>query len=256
MVTHFYDSSPDSLEIQNTRLKPARAIADENIPCLVWAEDALSFAHFVPTSLFALQLVVPDDFLDVSSSAIESKLPYRRVPGPHSAWLEFKFVDRNQPSCFPDSIHLEATTSRNLRSEDEPETIYIHPQSFFSFDVRNPALSVSLVPPLPSSNARLRFPNRIAFLNSLIDTLLDPPNGFRHWKLTQNLEVYIGYLITYTLRAYPRILPNDELEPEHAAVIAGLKEENQHYFESRIRRSSLGWLPEVKERRTILERAG
>src|ERR1700685_1133802 len=74
MVTHFYDSSADSGEIQDIRLKPARAISDAHIPCLVWAEDALSFAHSVPTCLFALQLLVPDGHVHEASSVVETRL--------------------------------------------------------------------------------------------------------------------------------------------------------------------------------------
>jgi hypothetical protein len=136
--------------------------------------------------------------------------------------------------------------------EDDPETIYIHPQSFFSTDVRNHNLSTNL----PSTHSHIRFPTRTAFLDSLIDTLLDPPIGFRHWKLTQIMEVYIGYLITYTLRAYPRVLPSGKLEPEHESVLLSLKVENRHYFDGRIRRTSSGWLSDVQERRSFLERAG
>ena len=254
MVTHFYDSSTEGVETQHIRLKPARAITDENIPyVVVWAEDALSFAHTVPTSLFALQLLVPDEQIHAASSAIAKRLPYVQIREPSQNWLEHKFIDRSQPTCFPKSIHLRLTKSQH---EDDPEDIYIHPQSFFSMDVRNHDLSTSLVPPLPSSNSQIRFPTRTAFLDSLIDTMLDPPIGFRHWKLTQSMEVYIGYLITYTLRAYPRILPSGELEPEHKSVLLSLKPENQPYFDGRIRRSSLGWFADVKERRSILERYG
>jgi hypothetical protein len=252
MVTHFYDSSSDSVETQDVRLKPARTISDAHIPCLVWAEDALSFAHSVPTCLFALQLLVPDEHIHEACSAVATMLAYIKIEEPNQAWLEHRFINPSQPTCFPKSVHLRLTKRQH---EDDPEAIYIHPQSFFSMDVRNHNLSMNLVPPLPSTNSQIRFPTRTAFLDSLIDTLLDPPIGFRHWKLTQSMEVYIVYLITYTLRAYPSVLPSGELEPEHESVLSSLKVENRHYFEGRIRRTSLGWFADVQERRSILERA-
>lgn len=254
MVTHFCDSSTDSVETQDIRLKPARAIIlmDAHIPCLVWAEDALSFVHFVPTCLFALQLLVPDEHVHAASSAIASKFPYTPMDGPNESWLEYVIVDSGQPSCFPSSVHLRLILRQH---EDDPETIHIHPQSFFSVDIRNHTLSTNLAL-LTLLNSQIRFLTRTAFLNSLIGTLLDPPIGFRHWKLTQNLGVYIGYIITYTLRAYPRVLPNGELEPEHKSVLLSLKPENRNYFDARIRRTSKGWFSDVKERRTFLERAG
>jgi hypothetical protein len=193
MVTNFYDSSPENVETQHIRLKPARVIIDEHIPYIVvWAEDALSFAHTVPTSLFALQLLVPDEHVHAASSAVAKRLPYAQIREPTQEWLEHKFIDRGQPTCFPNSVHLRLTE----RQHEDPEDIYIHPQSFFSLNVRNYNLSTSLVPPLPSSNSQIRFPTRTAVLDSLIDTMLDPPIGFRHWKLTQSIEVYIGYLIS------------------------------------------------------------
>jgi len=197
MVTHFYDSSTESVETQDVRLKPARAISDGHIPCLVWAEDALSFVHFVPTCLFALQLL---EHVHDACSTVATMLPYIQIGEPNQAWLEHRFINRAQPTCFPNSVHLRLTKRQH---EDDPEAIYIHPQSFFSMDIRNHNLSTNL----PSTNSQIRFPTRTAFLDSLIDTLLDPPIGFRHWKLTQSMEVYIGYLITYTLRAYPVYCP-------------------------------------------------
>jgi hypothetical protein len=109
MVTHFYDSSTDSIETQDTRLKPARAISDAHIPCLVWAEDALSFAHFVPTGLFALQLLVPDEHVHEASSVVETRLSYVQIEEPNQAWLEHKFINCDQPTCFPNSVHLQLT---------------------------------------------------------------------------------------------------------------------------------------------------
>jgi hypothetical protein len=252
MVTHFYDSSTDSVETQSIRLKPARAISDAYIPCVVWAEDALSFAHFVPTCLFALQLLVPDEHIQAACSAITTHLPYTKMEGPYQSWLEHKFIDRSQPTCFPHSVHLKLTST--CQQQDDPETIYIHPQSFFSMDVRNHTLSTTLLPPLTDS--RIRFPTRTAFLDSLIETLLNPPIGFRHWKLTQKMEVYIGYILTYTLRAHPCVLPSGELEPEHKSVLASLKPENRPFFDARVKGLRLGWFTEVQRRRSFLERAG
>ena len=59
-MRHFYDSSPWSIDIQRVRPKPACALSDAHIKCLVWGEDALAYIHFIPTGLFNLHLVVPD----------------------------------------------------------------------------------------------------------------------------------------------------------------------------------------------------
>ncbi|THH18144.1 hypothetical protein EW146_g2799 [Bondarzewia mesenterica] len=136
------------------------------------AEDARSFAHFVPTSLLDLQLLVTYP-MNISRLHRIFRSRIEAVRDPHHPSLEYNYIDPGRPNCFPDTMFLERTTPHNLRSEDDPENIYIHPQSFFSFDMRNNGLLVSLVPPLPSTNATIRFPNRTAFLDSFTDTILD-----------------------------------------------------------------------------------
>ncbi|THH07071.1 hypothetical protein EW146_g9431 [Bondarzewia mesenterica] len=180
----------------------------------------------------------------------------KRLTGPHPYWLEHKIFDRGQPNCYPDSVALELTTPQSARHEDDPTDIFIHPSSYFSFDVCDHTLSVSLVPPLSPANSDLRFPTRTAFLDSMIATILDPPIGFRHGKLTQQLEGFISYIRLYTLRAYPRVLPNGDLEPEHAAVLASLRPENRHWFESKVRKTYKDWATQVQARRAILESIG
>jgi hypothetical protein len=258
MGLHFYDSSTDSAETQHIRLAPARAITGAGIPCLVWAEDALSFVHFVPTSLFSLQLLVPDEHLEAAASAILSKLPYKRhnEKDPPANWRDIHVADEEERSCFPDSIYFASTKPLHLRSEDDPEDIYLHPMSYFSFDVRDHSLSVALVPPLPQDNSKVRFPTRTAFLDSLIETIHEPPLGYRHLNLNLSLMVYVGYLVTYTLRADPRVLPTGELEPGHASAVASLREENRPFFEALIRGTSKGWSSDLLIRRAVLERMG
>ena len=245
-----------------TRLKPARAVTNAGIPCLVWAEDALSFALFVPTKLFALQLLIPDEDVERATRAITSHLPYKRLAAPHPDWLDHKYIDPDQSSCFPRAVRLELTTPQLLRSDDDPVDIYLHPSSYFSFEVRDPSHSHShshshsLVPPLSPANSALRFPTRTAFLDAVIATVLDPPLGFRHGKLGLRLGSYVSYINTYTLRARPRVLPNGDLEPEHASMLASLRPENRHWYEAKVRGKYDSWVEEVRARRAVLERIG
>jgi hypothetical protein len=67
---------------------------------------------------------------------------------------------------------------------------------------------------------------------------------------------YVAYLMTYTLRAFPRVLPTGELEAEHASVVASLKEENRSVFDGLIRCTSKGWSSDLLIRRAALERMG
>jgi len=201
---------------------------------------------------------VPDEHLEDAASAILSKLPYKRYneKEPPVHWKDYRAADKEERSCFPGSIYFQITKPMDQRSEDDPEAIYLHPMSYFSFDVRNRSLSVTLVPPLPHENSEIRFPTRAAFLDSLIETIHEPPLGYRHLQLNTFLMVYVGYLLTYTLRAYPRVLPTGELEAGHASAVASLREENRPFFEAFIRGTSKGWSSDLLIRRAALERMG
>ncbi|KAJ6620486.1 hypothetical protein B0H10DRAFT_2358890 [Mycena sp. CBHHK59/15] len=96
MGVHF-DECPRTLQTHVLRLQPAAALTHANIPCLVWAEDALSFVHLVPTELFALQLLVPDDKLEEAAAIITSAMPFERMSSPPEHWLEWKLVDPRRP---------------------------------------------------------------------------------------------------------------------------------------------------------------
>ncbi|KAJ7477192.1 hypothetical protein B0H11DRAFT_1295096 [Mycena galericulata] len=238
MGLHYYDECPDTVETQVLRLEPAAALTAANIPCLVWAEDALCFVHFVPTFLFALQLIVPDYKVEEASTTITSVLPYERMDKPSKRWLENRLFDPDRRSVFPPtSLYLKSTIPTDLRHEDEPGEVYIHAQSFFNIDVSDHSRSVTLESTLLPAFASVRFPTRPAFLDSLFETQIDPPHGHRLLRLSTVLGTYIGYLFIYTLRTHPRVLPDGQLEPEHASVCASLRPENRPLFEEFIRRT-------------------
>ena len=76
MGVHYYDESPSEPEEQLARLAPSSAVVNANIPCVVWAEDALSIVHRVPTGLFDLQLLVPTGSIDAAIETICASYPY------------------------------------------------------------------------------------------------------------------------------------------------------------------------------------
>ncbi|KAF9817462.1 hypothetical protein IEO21_03419 [Rhodonia placenta] len=158
MGVHLYDSSTYSTEDELTRLRPALAIANANIPCLVWGEDALAFVHCVPTVLFQFHLIVPDDALEAACRAIMESLPYKKLDAPHPTWQEYGMVDPSRPSCYPSSVTLECTGDmEELASLSADTSIAVHPQSFWSVDVRDTSRSVSLEP-APPHDQRIRLP--------------------------------------------------------------------------------------------------
>ncbi|KAF8961749.1 hypothetical protein BDZ97DRAFT_1759756 [Flammula alnicola] len=160
-MLELYDSSPYSLPSQEIRLKSACALSNAHIKCLVWGQDALAFIHFIPANLFALHLVVADQDLQLASTEIIESLPYKLFTGIDNRYVEFIFSTQTSREL-PALAHLELTTPHDKRDVDDPEMIFIHPQSQFYLDVHDNSRSVSL-PPFPDT---IRFPTRTAFLDS------------------------------------------------------------------------------------------
>ncbi|KAJ6514928.1 hypothetical protein C8R47DRAFT_1089102 [Mycena vitilis] len=261
MGIHFYDECPHSIKGQILRLRPAAALTRANIPCLIWAEDALCFAHFVPTALFALQLVVPDDKIEAAAEAIVSARPFQRMSAPPERWLEWKILDPSRPSCFPTSLHLRSTTPDEAREHDDPGDIYLHPQSTFHIDISDDARSTTLASTLPLEFSALRFPTRTAFLDALIDTYYDPPGALRVYNFARDLTlVYLSYILLYTLRTDPPVLPNGELKAEYAAVRDSLRPENRLLFERHCGKlqdtESSSWYDNMLARRQFMQAQG
>ena len=175
---------------------------------MVWGEDALAFKFFVLTNLFDLHLVVSDDDLQFASATIQNSLPYQVFTGIHKWYFESILLDPSQPKAFPRSLCLELTTPRNERSVDDPEMVFIHPQSQFYFNIHDRSCSVSL-PPFPEN---IRFPTRIAFLDSLIATYLDPPTGRINSRLTTFLKNVD--CLSFHMRNELHVFPAGDLEPE------------------------------------------
>ena len=170
-MLHFYDSSTYSIESQIIRLKAATAVSAARIKSLVWGDDALAFVYFVPTDLSALHLVVADQDVHVASNKVTDSLPYEAFTGIDINYNEFIAIYPDQPRIFFQSVYLQLTTPPNERDIDDPDMIFIHPQSQFYLDINDDSRSLSL-PPFPDN---IRFPTRTAFLDSMIATILDPP---------------------------------------------------------------------------------
>ncbi|KAF8055964.1 hypothetical protein FPV67DRAFT_1679011 [Lyophyllum atratum] len=252
-MLHLSDSSPYCQESQEIRLKAACALSRANIKSLVWGEDALAFIHFVPAHLHDLQLVVADHELGLASAKIIECLPYEVFTGTLDRnYLEVLYFDPDQPSMYANSVHLKLTTPAAERAIDDPEMIFIHPQSQYHLDIHDDSRSVSL-PPFPEN---IRFPTRTAFLDSTIATYLDPPSGRVHTKLSSTLKTWMAYLDIYTLRNEPAVLPAGDLEPERAQVLQSLRPENQLYFEAFARGERLKAKEHMLGRKEILKKFG
>ncbi|KAI0338100.1 hypothetical protein BDW22DRAFT_810466 [Trametopsis cervina] len=266
MGIHLYDKSTTSHAVQHIRLAPARSILKAGIPCTIYAEDALDFMHFVPTGLFTLQILVPDESIGQAATAVTSNGPYSQMTEPITHWREMKLFDPAQPNCFPSSIALQQlpeTVIQNPSTDEEfyvPSTILIHPQSSFHFNMSDSAAASPLPTPPHPEDSSILFPTICGFLDSLIATIHEPATGIRMHRLELMLRCYIGYLFIYSpqLRTYPRVLPDGSYIPSVQAVYDGLKEENKRMFAHSAHgsREAGAWEENVIARRNILRQMG
>ncbi|KAJ7780933.1 hypothetical protein B0H16DRAFT_1817219 [Mycena metata] len=244
-----YDSDSSDFEVvtcpilQAQRLQPAAALTGANIPCLVWADDVLNFAHSLPAPLTQSLQLIP--------LSLSPPRPFERMPNPPNWWLEPEFEGPAPPSCFPYSLPLRNTTPEHEPLGLQPDQIFLHPQSFFSLDVSDHSRSTTLTAAnLPPAYAAIRFPTRTAFLDALLDALTDPQSGVRTLQDSLQLSEYAAYLRLGL--PYPPVLPNGDLQSEHAALRDGLRPENRLVFELSFRAGNLEWYGQMLARRESL----
>ncbi|KAJ7160069.1 hypothetical protein C8R46DRAFT_905863 [Mycena filopes] len=201
MGLHFYDESPSWPSEQRGRLGPPLAILRAGIPCVVWAEDALSIVHRVPTGLFDQQLLVPDDKVPESVDALCASLPYRVIAGgddEDSHWRDTRLYDPDRPHAFKlgptDTVVLSHT-----EPNEAPQRILVHRASTFHFDINDPSRTMLNPDPPDPAFAPLRFPTVSAFLDSTVDIFFEPPVPMQHFRYGMHLATCIGYIGLYTL---------------------------------------------------------
>jgi hypothetical protein len=269
MSVHHCDKRPSWAFVQHGRLRPARVLADADIPFVVWGDDVLNFGPSV--CLVDFQVLVPDECVDAAVKVFLDRLPCRLLDAPPEAWTEWKIVDSSRPPCLPNSSWLDMTERTSM---DEPAAIVVHPQSSFAFDVRDLTSSATLSPPPCDEDAGIRFPTLPALLDSLVSTILDPPLGYRHWRLTGMLDCWIENLFNNTPELRMRRgAQKRRCEPRHKAVMNAMKEvgaiypslrlraycsfkENRSYFMVFMRGDVPDWPREVHERREVLRKMG
>jgi hypothetical protein len=131
-MIYYLTKCEETSRTQLDRLRPARALLRDNIPCVVWAEDALSFVHCVPTSLSTLQLLVPDTELQSAASNITTTLPY--IPaGSHPRFFDGKSDPGWETRyAFPRSLYLKLKDRYNSMRGPQRISSSIHNPIFIS----------------------------------------------------------------------------------------------------------------------------
>ncbi|KAK0231011.1 hypothetical protein IW262DRAFT_1489292 [Armillaria fumosa] len=265
MVAHFFTESPSHPGEQKARLgpPPPPSLIRAQIPFVVFAEDALSIVHRVPTTLHDQQLLVPDGRVDEAVKVLCNTLPYRVIDGHTSpSWLDSPVFNRARPYTFSGTptVMIEHTAPDILQGKDEPEPlrILVHATSTFHFDMHDtPRTCLNPAPPTPDFTS-IRFPTIPAFYDALIDIYLEPPLGVVHQKLQFQLTGFRGYLSLYTVSnegfcCDPASTGELHLIPNCLQVLEQVKEGNRLTLARHFLKISLDWQAEALERMIIKE---
>ncbi|KAF9016229.1 hypothetical protein BDZ89DRAFT_1104024 [Hymenopellis radicata] len=202
MGLHFFDKSPSWPSEQLARLGPPTVLLQAGIPCVVWAEDALSIVHRVPTVLFDTEILVSDDDLQRAAQTICSKLPYAMDNDDEDGWKDLVLFNKDRPHAFDiggATLFLRHHNPVWARENEMADRILLHAASVFHFDVHDPSRTC-LNPEPPSEESRgVRFPTLAAFYDALIATQVYPPRPFIHTMFEHRMACWISYLTLYTL---------------------------------------------------------
>ncbi|KAF8904170.1 hypothetical protein CPB85DRAFT_1318343 [Mucidula mucida] len=238
MGLHFFDKSPSWPSEQLARLGPPTVLLQAGILCVVWAEDALSIVHRVPTVLFDTQLLVSDDDLHSAARTICSKLPYALSNDDERAWKDVRLFNKDRPHAFNiggATLFLRHHNPEWARKNEMADRIFLHAASVFHFDVNDPSRTC-LNPEPPSEESRgVRFPTLAAFYDALIATQVFPPRPFIHRMFERRLACWISYLTQYTLSdkgicTEPSSGPDKVLIPACFDLLEKVKPETRPYL--------------------------
>ncbi|THH03979.1 hypothetical protein EW146_g10302 [Bondarzewia mesenterica] len=228
-----YDCKPPPPDEQHGRLVALRQLIARDIPCILWGEDALRFAHSVPTSLFDQQILVPDELLE-SAAAIIEEGRYNRVPS-NGVYAE-QFRPHNGAAAFPKAIrlqHSDIPDHEPYKLFPLPGYILLLPQSYYGLDVRSAARFQSLVPPLDASNAAILVPKYHTFLEGLVEIIMNSPAGYHHITSKLKHDVFISYLLLYRVKDDPNMpVPShgSELSSVERDILSEIQTEDCAWF--------------------------
>ncbi|RDB30519.1 hypothetical protein Hypma_007273 [Hypsizygus marmoreus] len=226
-----YDWTGDTPEVEHRRLVALRQLTAHVIPCILWGEDALSFAHSVPTWLFDQQILVPDELLDAAAIILEQG-KYKRTSTPNRNFMEVSGPHKGA-YAFPRSIrllHSDIPEDEPYKLEPIPQHILLLPQSYYGLDVRSTFRFQSLVPPLDSSNAGILVPKYNTFLEGLVEIIVNPPTGHWHRASKATHDIFIGYLTLYRIKPDLDLPEPPELRPIERDILSEIQTEDCAWY--------------------------
>ncbi|KAF9484775.1 hypothetical protein BDN70DRAFT_872021 [Pholiota conissans] len=195
------------------RIAPLKKLVDRGIPCILWGDDALKFAHNVtPICYSDLHILVPDTLLDSAGATLVDDGTYDRTTIPSEKYVEL-FGELNAGEyAFPRSVRLVHRTvpCRWAEYSEVPRHILLVPESYYGFEVQSHIGEFkSFCPPLDLAAYRdVLVPEFHTMLEGLVHFSMYPPTGHEHCLFSDN------EFITGLLEARMRGRKREEVQQE------------------------------------------
>ncbi|OKL55871.1 hypothetical protein UA08_08861 [Talaromyces atroroseus] len=210
------DNYPNTAERRlEPRYKPCQILTDQQIPYVIWFEDALHH-HGVPVVVFDLYLLVPD--IDIAAECLVE-----------AGWT----VDTQGPYKIGNA-EVELPQRGLLHPNSDMKTVLLPAEEWrFPLTAADAPLETSTDWPYQ----QLSFPTLPGFLDALLDSWLDYPD--EDSNLTSHLACQVLYLYGYV---QPLMEPSfsDQLKYEH----------RQYHFDT-LAGMTMGTLPARRHQRAI-----
>lgn len=210
-----------------SRLQPCYILRDNNIPCVVWCEDAVGY-HGVPTVVFSFYILVLD--IDKAAQALIQR-GWRLEDSAQSKFGNYPLRSAHQRLTPPiDDTQMTPVWSPGAGPPPPPSelpppgptTTILLPASEWNFTFKRS--NQSFFPPLPE------------LLDALIEKLLNTP-------LTESIWHHLAVLIAYLYGYAPAL--REKSFAEH------LKYEHRQFHYDYLSGMSTGTLPFIRHERAI-----
>ena len=224
----FSDEDQLSHEDQLSRLRAAHTLLQAGIHHIVWAEYAMGIAHCIPISwtLFNLELLVSPYDITRAAHLICLKHSYTPIDVRRAQYWEGNPKGFNPLS----TVILRHRDYPDCYKANEPPDIYLHTASTFHFDINDPSLTATHPCPPDEASGRLLYPSLLAFCNSIIDSIHEPPLPFYHANFYLNWLGLLDFLCGYAVGEKGYYTKDGELIGTCERLLQGIKEENRPFI--------------------------
>jgi hypothetical protein len=179
----------------NPRDETVQILYKNDIATCLWGEDALRF-YDIPTVVFELYILVPDDDLNEATTILSSNPSYRHVPPNDSEMRTNPFRQ----------VFLKYWSHRFLGTWSEQIGVQLLPVEEFAHFVISTETTVE--------RGFCRYPTFSVLLEGLVRQYLEPVENRVDIAYRGHVMMHLGYLMEYALKGKPeRHSVLEELSP-------------------------------------------